>query len=121
MEVWGTMENNRLLVLAKSPGENWKDTQLVVKPEDPKIHLCSYIAFTSFTDSSGDVAEHIWITYRQRSVLVSFNAQTQEQRGILNCAKKLKIGTYVFICWNGETIKFLHHTNSDLGLVIVIT
>ena len=98
MEVWGTMENNRLLVLAKYPGENWKDTQLVVKPNDPKIRLCSYIAFTSFTDSSGDVAEHIWITYRQRSVLVSFNAQTRQQRGILNCAEKLKTGMHCIYC-----------------------
>ena len=85
------MENNRLLVLEQA-NNTWQHSEVIVQPKDPKLRLCSYVAFTSFTDSTGMEAEHVWISYRQRSVLVSFNAQTREQRAILNCANKLKNG-----------------------------
>ena len=87
------MENNRLLVMER-PHSTWLHSEVVIKPKDPKLRLCSYIAFTSFTDRSGVQAEHIWVSYRQRGVLVSFNARTREQRCVLNCQDKLRYGMY---------------------------
>lgn len=105
IQVWGTMDNNRLLVM-EQPQNALQYSEVVVKPKNPKLKLCSYIAFTSFVDSSGVEVEHIWLTYKQRSVLVSFNARTREQRCILNCAEKLKSGK-----WHS-----LHYYNTFLDL-----
>lgn len=91
VEVWGTMENNRLLVMER-PHNNWLHSEVIIKPKDPKLRLCSYIAFTSFTDTSGVEAEHIWVSYRQRSVLVSFSARNREQRCVINLVDKLRNG-----------------------------
>ncbi len=89
------MENNRILIMDKPPGSSWKHSEITIQPKDPRVRLCSHIAFTSFTDSSGVEREHAWVSYRQRSILVSFNAKTREQRGILNCTEKLKTGVFV--------------------------
>jgi hypothetical protein len=105
------MENNRLLLL-EMVQDSWKDSELVVRPKDPKLRLCSYIAFSSFTDNAGLDAQHIWISYRQRNSLVSFNAKTREQRCLLNCAEKLKHGEFsVFCCRSvlmGMAFKLMH-------------
>ena len=85
------MENNRLLLLERAQ-DSWEHSELVVRPKDQRLRLCSYIACSSFTDSSGSEVKHIWISYRQRNSLVSFDARTREQRCLLNCADKLKNG-----------------------------
>ena len=92
LEVWGTMENNRLLLLQRTSRTGWKHSQLVVNPKEARLKLCSHVVCASFTSESGKKERHIWISYRQKSVLVSFNAYTKEQRCILNCADKLRRG-----------------------------
>ena len=92
LEVWGTMENNRLLLLQRTAKSSWKHSHLTIDPKEARLRLCSHIAAASFTKESGESARHMWISYRQKSVLVSFDAHTKEQRCILNCADKLKSG-----------------------------
>ena len=88
------MENNRLLIMDRPHG-TWHHGEILVKPNDPKIRLCSHVAFTSFTNSLGAESEHVWVSYRQRTVLVSFEAKSREQRCILNCSEKLRHGESV--------------------------
>ena len=87
IEVWGTMENSTLLLLEQSHN-TWRDSHLRVHSRDPTLRPCSYIAFTSFTDSSGEEAEHVWMAFWQSAELVSFDARTKKQRIVLNCSKK---------------------------------
>lgn len=77
------MDNNRLLVLEPRRDNSWQYNELAVATHNLKD--CLHIVFTSFTDSSGKQVEHVWMSYNQRSVLVSFNARTREQRYTLNC------------------------------------
>ncbi len=92
LEVWGTMENNRLLLLQRTSKTGWKHSQLTIDPKEGRLRLCSHIVCASFTSESGTKERHMWISYRQKSVLVSFDAHTKEQKHILNCADKLKSG-----------------------------
>ncbi len=89
MEVWGTMENNRLLVMDKYHG-TWHHNEIEIKLKDPKIRLCSQVAFTRFINDQRVECEHVWVSYEQQSVLVSLDARKREQRCILNCADMLK-------------------------------
>ena len=89
IEVWGTMENNRVLLLERQQ-YGWSRKELVADPEDHRLRLCSYIVHTSFTGRDGSELSHVWISYRNRSVLVSFDAKSRKQRCILNCADQLR-------------------------------
>ena len=93
VEVWGTMENNRVLLLERGT-YGWNRKELTADPKDHKLRLCSYIVHTSFTGRNGADLSHIWISYRNRSVLVSFDAKTRKQRCILNCADQLRTSKF---------------------------
>ena len=95
VEVWGTMENNRLLLLERQR-LGWSKQELVADPKDHKLRLCSYIVYTTFTGKDGSEMNHIWISYRNRSVLVSFDAKSRKQRCILNCADQLRTSELIF-------------------------
>ena len=97
IEVWGTMENNRLLILEKSAdsSEMWAKSELKVEPGNPKLQLCSYIVHTCFTGRDGRQLSHIWVSYRNRSVLVSFDVKPRSQRCVLNCAETLRSSEFV--------------------------
>jgi hypothetical protein len=89
IEVWGTMENNQVLLL-ENQQSGWSSQKLVVDPEDHRPRLCFYIVHTSFTGRDGLEMSHIWISYQNKSLMVSFDAKTKKQRCILNCADKLR-------------------------------
>ena len=91
VEVWGTMDNNRVLVLEKD-GSGWRQLEFESDPKDPKLRLCSYIVHANFTGKDGTMQNHVWISYRHRSVLVCWDAKTRQQRTVLNCADKLRNG-----------------------------
>lgn len=93
VEVWGTMDNNRVLLLERVEW-GWKKLEFESDPKDPKLRLCSFIAHASFTARDGNPANHIWISYRQRSLLVSWDAKERKQRAIINCASSLKTGKH---------------------------
>ena len=89
IEVWGTMENNQVLLLEKQQS-GWSRTDLVADPEDHRPRLCFYIVHTSFTGIDGSELSHIWISYQNKSLMVSFDVKTRKQRCILNCADQLR-------------------------------
>ena len=95
VEVWGSMDNNRVLLLERAE-LGWKKLEFESDPKDPKLRLCSFIAHASFTARDGKPANHIWISYRQRTFLVSWDAKERKQRAIVNCTNKLKTGKYKF-------------------------
>lgn len=97
VEVWGTMDNNRVLLLEKS-GSGWTKLEYKSDPKDLKLQLCSYIAHACFTGKDGTTENHIWISYRNRSVLVCWDAKTRQQRCILNCATELRNGEWSCAC-----------------------
>ena len=122
IEVWGTMDDNRILLLEKT-GDGWRKLEFLAKPQDPKLKLCSYIAHAHFTGRDGSPCNHIWISYRNRSVLVGWDANTRQQRCILNCADKLKTGQQVkntkfateceYVCGKG---RYTQHIMCGKGL-----
>ena len=94
VEVWGTLDNNRVLLLEKD-GMGWHKLEFQSDPHDSKLRLCSYIAHCCFTSRSGTPQNHVWISYRHRSVLVCWDARNRQQRCILNCAEKLRNGEFI--------------------------
>lgn len=85
------MENNRLLVVRKQDN-TWEHSTLIIRPKDPKLRFCYYIAFANFIDSAGTEVERVWISYRHSCSLVSFDARTREQHSILHCHKRIRNG-----------------------------
>ena len=92
IQVWGTMDQH--LLIMKKPGDSWRLSEVEVESKDSRLKQLSKIGFATFTDASGSVVNHIWATYRQKSVLVSFDANTAEQRFILRCDKELRDRKY---------------------------
>jgi len=90
VEVWGTMDHNRILLLERSDQSRWTQTVLQANPGDYRMNLCTFITHTSFTGSDGSECSHVWVSYRNRSLLVGFDAHTREQRCTLNCAEALR-------------------------------
>ena len=89
IEVWGTMENNRVLLLERQQS-GWSMSELVADPKDHRLQQCFYIIHTSFTGKDGSELSHVWISYKDKSLLVSFDAKARKQRCILNCADQLR-------------------------------
>lgn len=89
VEVWGTMDHNRVLVLERH-NKQWISDELVATPGDSRLNLCSYIVHTRFTGRTGKECSHVWVSYRNRSLLVGFDAFTRQQRCRLNCADALR-------------------------------
>ena len=89
VEVWGTMDHNRILLLEHKE-KKWKHLELEAKPGDSRLNLCSYITHSTFTGSDGRECSHAWVSYRNRSILVSFDTLTRKQRCTLNCADQLR-------------------------------
>ncbi len=95
VEVWGTMDHNRVLLLERQ-NKQWMQVELESSPGDTKLNLCSYIVHTRFTGRTGMECNHVWVSYRNRSLLVGFDAQTRQQRCRLNCADTLRNSKYNF-------------------------
>ena len=55
--------------------------ELKASPGDLRLKLCSYIVHTSFTSrTTGLECSHTWVSYRNRSLLVGFDALMRKQR-----------------------------------------
>ena len=72
----------------------WRKMEFVSDPKDTKLRLCSYVAHCSFVGRDGKHQNHVWLSYRHRSVLVCWDAQSRRQRCLLNCMEKLSPGQY---------------------------
>lgn len=84
VEVWGTLENSQLCLLEQD-GAMWKSQEIKVNTGDPRLRVCSHIALASFKDKKGVLQNHLWISYRSRGVLVSWDALSRQQRKVINC------------------------------------
>ena len=84
VEVWGTLDNSQLCLLEKD-GAGWKSQEIKVKTGDPKLRVCSHIALAQFKDKKGAYQSHLWISFRSRGVLVSWDATLRQQRCVVNC------------------------------------
>ena len=98
VEVWGTLDNNRVLLLEKSGGPGWRKLEFESNPGDSRLRLCSFVAHASFTGKDGSMHNHVWLSYRHRSVLVCWDARTRRQKCVLDCAKKLRTGIVQRVC-----------------------
>ena len=96
VEVWGTMDNSQLCLLESDGALGWKTQEVKVQTGDPKLRLCSHIALANFKNGSKGVEQnHLWISYRSRGVLVSWDANSRQQLAVVNCNnsfKQLKAG-----------------------------
>ena len=89
VEVWGTMDHNRILILDYEE-KRWIQTELEARPGDPRLNLCSYITNARFTGQTGMECNHVWVSYRNRSIVVCFDALTRSQRCKLDCSEALR-------------------------------
>ena len=87
-DVWGTTEKNHIFFLEKELS-GWRIGEVIVESLRNEYNLdrSSCIVNNQFTGTCGSEMSHIWIAYHQRSVLVSFDAITREQRCMLDCAQ----------------------------------
>ena len=93
VEVWGTMSENRIFVLKPAGGGLWRKQEFEPTVEDSNLRACLYIAHASFSGRNGLMQNHVWHSYRSKAVLVCWDAETKQQRHVLDCAKAFKAGT----------------------------
>ena len=89
IQVWGTMDNNVLVMFTVEKGV-WSKEFHSVTPYSHHMKVCSYIVCCTFTVRSGEEQHHLWVSYRNKSGLVCLDARTKQQIGQLNCTEKLQ-------------------------------
>ena len=99
VEVWGTMVENRIFVLEPTREGRWKMQEFEPDVKDTNLRVCLYIAHASFRDRHGTMQNHVWHSYRSKTVLVCWDAKTKQQRHVLDCAKALKAGRVVGVLY----------------------
>lgn len=78
VEVWGTMDNSQLLML-KQQGRGWmmdEPYKVAVKPQWQ--FFC--IADAAFRDKGGTAHNHLWVSYRSKGTIVSWDLQKRQYR-----------------------------------------
>lgn len=88
VEVWGTMDNNTLILLELDSSQ-WK-WSLHTLEATGYLKYCSHIVCCSFTNEGGKEERHLWVSYRNRGGLISFDTQERKQRCLLSVAQVLK-------------------------------
>lgn len=90
IQVWGTMDNNVLLLLERKDGE-WNKNYYNIQPYSHHMKVCSHIVWCSFEDDvAGGKQDHLWISYRSKGGIMCFDVRSRKQRGSINCTEKLK-------------------------------
>ena len=78
VEVWGTMDNSQLIML-KQQGREWmidEPYKVDVKPEWQ--FFC--ITHAEFQDEGGSSHNHLWMSYRSKGTVVSWDLQKRQYR-----------------------------------------
>ena len=88
LEVWGTMDNNTL-VLLESDGDKWKWSHHKLKPV-AHMKFCSHVVCCSFVSTEGREERQLWVSYRGRGYLVCFNARERRDHRAINFVELLK-------------------------------
>ena len=91
LEVWGSTGKGCLVVLSKAGG-SWNMRELACDPGNEKLKLLAFVVHCEFVGIDGMTQNHIWTSYRQRSVMVSWDACTKKQRNTFDCALLFKNG-----------------------------
>ena len=90
IQVWGTMNNNTLLLLERKDRE-WIKSYYSIQPYSYHMKVCSHIVWCSFEeDVAGGKQDHLWISYRSKGGIMCFDVRSRKQRGSINCTEKLK-------------------------------
>ena len=87
IQVWGTMDNNVLLLLERKDGK-WIKSYYNIQPYSHHMKVCSHIVWCSFEEDG--YHDHLWISYRSKGGIMCFDVRSKEQRGSINCTEKLK-------------------------------
>ena len=89
-QVWGTMDNNTLLLLEKREGE-WVPFFHKLCPFGTHMRYCSHIVYCNFVDEESHKEQHhLWVSYQNKGGLVCFDAQQKKQRHSFNCSEVLQ-------------------------------
>ena len=89
LEVWGSTGKGCLIVLDKS-GQSWSKQELPCDPENDKLKLLAFVVHCEFAGTNGRHQNHIWASYRSRTIMVSWDAQTKRQRSTFDCSNLFK-------------------------------
>lgn len=85
VEVWGTMDNNTLLLLQHN-GDQWNTSCYSLATSG---RTCTHIVCCSFAEE-GMEERYLWIAYRSRDSIICFDALKKKQLPSINCYHVLK-------------------------------
>ena len=98
LEVWGSTGKGCLIVLEKA-GHGWSKQELACDPGNDKLKLMAFVVHCEFVGISGRRQNHIWASYRSRTVMVSWDVQTKKQRSTFDCAALFRAGMWRREVW----------------------
>ena len=82
VEVWGTMDNSQLIMLKKQ-GKGWMMEEPYKVDVKPKGQLFC-ITHTAFSDKDGSTHNHLWMSYRSKGIIVSWDLQRRQYRATVD-------------------------------------
>ena len=91
--VCGAVANNQILILKSNHESTWTEHLYTVEPSNPTLTECSHITCISFS-SSGVEVRHVWISYKLKPFLISFDVFTEKQLSVLDCTQVFSTGEF---------------------------
>ena len=84
VEVWGTLDNSQLLMLKqyKGRGKGWTMEKYEIDYKPQWQFFC--IAHAAFENGGGASCNHLWLSYRQKGTVVSWDLQKMQFRTALD-------------------------------------
>ena len=84
VEVWGTLDNSQLLMLKQHEGRGWMVEKYEVECKLQWQFFC--IAHAAFEVEGGTTHNHLWLSYRQKRTVVSWDLQKRMYRATVDTA-----------------------------------
>ena len=87
--VYGAVDNNQIVVLEHNHESVWTERMLIIEP-DKTSPTCYHIVYSHFTNSCGEDVKQIWISYKLKPILISFDILNEEHFLSLDCSLLFK-------------------------------
>ena len=95
VEVWGTSDNNKLVVLQHCSHEGdhvWQKQLYECQFPNGATLPCKCITHAHFVDAAGVLHDHIWVSTDRRSRLVCWDAEEKRQLCVTEVKRDLELG-----------------------------
>lgn len=86
----GVLGNNQILILEHSRETTWEERIMTIEAPGLTLATCCHVVYAYFANSSGEDCKQIWISYKNKPILMSFDVMAEKQLVTADCAELFK-------------------------------